>query len=61
MGQGVFQALPLALSGVARILDLMDWGDAEAFILGAPPIGARRPEDEDYRILIAPAEHRGSP
>jgi adenylate kinase len=54
MGQGVFQALPLALSGVARILDLMDWGDAEAFIRRGS-IGRDVPaEDDDYFILIAP-------
>jgi hypothetical protein len=27
MGQGVFQALPLSLNGVRRIMELMDWGD----------------------------------
>lgn len=32
MGQGVFQGLPLMLSGVRRILELMDWGDASEFI-----------------------------
>ena len=54
MGQGVFQALPLALSGVARILDLMDWGDAEEFIRRGS-IGRDVPaEDDDYFILIAP-------
>ena len=54
MGQGVFQALPLALSGVARILDLMDWGDADAFVRRGS-IGKDVPQsDDDYFILIAP-------
>lgn len=26
MGQGVFTALPLSLSGVRRIMELMGWG-----------------------------------
>jgi len=54
MGQGVFQALPLSLSGVARILDLMDWGEADEFIRRGS-IGADVPtDDDDYFILIAP-------
>lgn len=54
MGTGVFQALPLSLNGIMRILELMDWGEAEEFIsLGS--IGPEVPrEEDDYYILIAP-------
>lgn len=54
MGEGVFQGLPLSLSGVARILDMMDWGDADEFISrGAIDGDVPQPED-DFFILIAP-------
>lgn len=54
MGAGVFQALPLSLSGVARILDLMDWGEADEFVRRGS-IGKDVPtDDDDYFILIAP-------
>ena len=54
MGAGVFQGLPLSLSGVARILDMMDWGDAEEFITRGS-IGGDVPQpDDDYFILISP-------
>ena len=54
MGSGVFQGLPLSLSGVARILEMMDWGDADEFI-SRGSIGGDVPQaDDDYFILIAP-------
>ncbi len=54
MGSGVFQGLPLSLSGVARILDMMDWGDADEFVARGS-IGGDVPQPEDdYFILIAP-------
>ena len=54
MGQGVFQGLPLSLSGVARILDMMDWGDADEFITRGS-IGGDVPQPDDaYFILISP-------
>ena len=51
MGKGVFQALPIALSGARRVMELMDWGPAEDFIsLGA--VGAEEVKDEDDAYLI---------
>jgi adenylate kinase len=53
MGQGVFQGLPLSLSGVRRILEAMDFGEAEAFVsFGA--VGAGDIDGADYYILISP-------
>ncbi|KAK9842820.1 hypothetical protein WJX74_002899 [Apatococcus lobatus] len=53
MGQGVFQGLPLSLSGVRRIMEAMDWGDAEDFV-GFGNVGANQIDDSQYYILIAP-------
>ena len=54
MGTGVFQALPLSLNGVRKILELMDWGDADEFI-SQDTIGGEVPQDDDsYFIVIAP-------
>jgi adenylate kinase len=50
----VFQALPLSLNGVMRILELMDWGDADEFISQGSIGGDVPREDDDYFIIIAP-------
>eukprot|EP00892_Ulva_mutabilis_P010208 jgi/Ulvmu1/755/UM010_0129.1 len=54
MGQGVFQGLPLSLSGVARIMKMMDWGEvAEQVTFGE--VSAEDAEgDADVFLLIAP-------
>lgn len=54
MGEGVFQGLPLSLSGVRRILELMDWeeGLRDTFIffgsLGREEV---QPEDDIYLVI----------
>ncbi|CAG9466110.1 unnamed protein product [Pedinophyceae sp. YPF-701] len=59
MGRGVFTALPLALSGVNRILENMDWGDAEEFVrFGA--IGADEVDDSYAYIIVAPQNMVGA-
>lgn len=60
LGQGVFQGTPLSLSGVMRIMQQMEWGDASEFItLGN--LGAKEVEDggADAFILIAPQNVTG--
>jgi adenylate kinase len=53
MGAGVFQGLPLSLSGVKRIMTSMDWGDAAEFVsIGA--VGAAEVDDSDFYIMVAP-------
>lgn len=53
MGAGVFQGLPLSLSGVRRIMEAMDWGEASDFVtIGA--VGKAEVDDSDYYILVAP-------
>jgi len=53
MGQGVFMGLPLSLSGVRRIMDQMDWGDADDFVTTGA-VGADQVDDTDFYILVAP-------
>jgi len=54
LGQGVFTGMPLALSGVRRILEMMDWGEAGPFV-GLGQVGADQVDDETaVFILIAP-------
>ena len=46
--------MPLSLSGVRRIMERMDWGDAGAFV-GFGEVGADQiTADCDFYILIAP-------
>lgn len=46
--------MPLSLSGVRRIMERMDWGDAGAFV-GFGDVGADQiTADCDFYILIAP-------
>lgn len=52
LGDGVFQGTPLSLSGVMRIMQQMDWGEAKEFIslgnLGAGEVnGSKKSEDLD--------------
>mmetsp|Transcript_4318 Transcript_4318/g.14936 ORF Transcript_4318/g.14936 Transcript_4318/m.14936 type:complete len:311 (+) Transcript_4318:28-960(+) len=61
MGTGVFQALPLMLTGVKRVLDMMDWGENEPgnkIRLGS--IGEEEVvADDDAYIMIAPQNIQG--
>jgi adenylate kinase len=55
MGQGVFQALPLSLSGVSKLLSMMDWEDDVADSIdpnGA--IDAESGQGADVYILVQP-------
>ena len=48
------QGMPLSLSGVRRIMERMDWGDAGAFV-GFGEVGADQIDSDcDYYVLIAP-------
>lgn len=52
-GAGVFQGLPLSLSGVRGIMEAMDWDEASDFVtIGA--VGKEEVDDSDYYIMIAP-------
>ncbi|KAK9791634.1 hypothetical protein WJX73_009343 [Symbiochloris irregularis] len=53
MGQGVFQGLPLSLSGVRRIMEAMDWGDIADFVHFGQ-VGADQVDKCRYYVLIAP-------
>ena len=47
------QSLPLSLSGVRKIMERMEWGDAEEFVtLGS--VGEAQIDDSHYYVLIAP-------
>lgn len=62
LGQGVFQGTPLALSGVMRIMNQMDWGSEEvADHITTGNLGAKEVEknDADAFILIAPQNMTG--
>ncbi|CAK0771691.1 hypothetical protein CVIRNUC_003886 [Coccomyxa viridis] len=60
LGQGVFQGLPLSLSGVRRIMDNMDWGDALDFV-SFGHVNPDQLDDADFYILVAPQNVVGSP
>jgi adenylate kinase len=55
MGKGVFQALPLSLSGVSKLLELMDWDDdvADAIVPNGG-ISGEDGSDADAFILVQP-------
>eukprot|EP01025_Chloroclados_australasicus_P030118 TRINITY_DN3018_c1_g1_i2.p1 TRINITY_DN3018_c1_g1~~TRINITY_DN3018_c1_g1_i2.p1 ORF type:complete len:335 (+),score=30.03 TRINITY_DN3018_c1_g1_i2:92-1096(+) len=53
MGQGVFQGLPLSLSGVRQIMEYMDWGELKSFV-SFGQVGADQIDESQYYILIAP-------
>ncbi|KAL3145428.1 hypothetical protein ABBQ38_001673 [Trebouxia sp. C0009 RCD-2024] len=59
MGQGVFQGLPLSLSGVRKIMNMMDWGDIGEFV-SFGEVGRDQIDDAAYYILIAPQNVVGS-
>ena len=54
LGEGVFQGTPLSLSGVMRIMQQMDWGEAEEFIslgnLGASEVNGSKNNNSSIRI-----------
>ena len=53
--------MPLSLSGIGRILELMDWGDAAEFIRIGAISGDAPQEDDDYFILVAPQNIQATP
>ena len=55
MGKGVFQGLPLQLSGVRKLLDLMDWHEDVIEFISFGAIGKEEVrEEDDIYIIIAP-------
>lgn len=55
MGQGVFQALPLSLSGVSKLLGMMDWEEDVAELIDPNGgIGAAAAEGADAFVLVQP-------
>ena len=54
------QGLPLSLSGVRRIMDNMDWGDALEFV-SFGHVNPDQLDDADFYILVAPQNVVGSP
>ena len=54
------QGLPLSLSGVRRIMDNMDWGDALDFV-SFGHVNPDQLDDADFYILVAPQNVVGSP
>ena len=54
MGKGTFQGLPLQLSGLRKLLDLMDWEpEVEPFVsFGA--VKEADIEDQDVYIVVCP-------
>ena len=55
MGTGVFQGLPLSLSGISRLIDLMDWEEDVVERISNGAIGKdHAKDDEDVFILICP-------
>jgi adenylate kinase len=61
MGVGAFTAMPLALAGVRRILDAMDWGEGEpgTFVRLGGVSAADVADDDDILIIIAPQNITG--
>lgn len=53
MGQGVFMGLPLSLSGVRKIMNMMDWGDIGEFV-SFGEVGRNQIDKASYYILVAP-------
>ena len=56
LGQGVFCGTPLALSGVRRILNQMDWGEDEVAI---GQLGRDEIDDCDAYVIISPQNITG--
>ncbi|BDA45931.1 probable adenylate kinase 5, chloroplastic [Coccomyxa sp. Obi] len=59
LGQGVFQGLPLSLSGVRRIMENMDWGDVFDFV-SFGNVGSDHLDDSSYYVIVAPQNVVGS-
>eukprot|EP00803_Ostreobium_quekettii_P009486 evm.model.scf_2912EXC.1 EVM.evm.TU.scf_2912EXC.1 scf_2912EXC:157-4040(+) len=54
LGDGVFQGLPLSLSGVRQIMEAMDWGDFREFVRFGE-VGAKEIDDDcEYYVLVCP-------
>lgn len=53
------QGLPLSLSGVRKIMNMMDWGDIGDFV-SFGEVGRDQIDDASYYILIAPQNVVGS-
>jgi adenylate kinase len=61
MGAGVFQAMPLQLSGVRRILEAMDWGEGEPgerVRIGDLAVEGMYADDDVY-VIVAPQNIAG--
>jgi len=56
----VVQGLPLSLSGVRRIMDNMDWGDALDFV-SFGHVNPDQLDDAEFYILVAPQNVVASP
>lgn len=59
LGEGVFCGMPLALSGVKRLLLQMDWGEDTPVSI-AEGLGREEIDECDSYILIAPQNLQGS-
>jgi adenylate kinase len=57
LGQGVFCGTPLALSGVRRILNQMDWGEDEVAI---GQLGRDQIDECDAYVIISPQNTTGN-
>ena len=53
MGEGVFQALPLSLNGVSKIMLAMDWGDIVDFV-SFGEIKAEDVDQADVYLFLCP-------
>lgn len=53
MGQGVFQGIPLSLSGVRKIMERMDWGEVADFVTFGN-VNASTIDDASYYVLVTP-------
>ena len=49
----LLQGIPLSLSGVRRIMEAMDWGNAVDFV-SFGNVGASQVDEASFYILIAP-------
>ncbi|KFM24902.1 hypothetical protein F751_1781 [Auxenochlorella protothecoides] len=59
LGEGIFAGMPMMLSGVARILKAMDWGEAGEWMeFGA--VGAGEVESADAFVIVAPQNMVGN-
>ena len=54
MGKGTFQGLPLQLSGLRKLLDLMDWEPEVAPFVSFGAVKEEDVEDQDVYIVVCP-------